>query len=339
MTLSLDYIRKKLGWCPNARTMRTAPTVLTTPPVDSNPAQPDGGAGGPGRIDLGITLATGSIRVLIRNRRLLWFSLLTGIVILFSLVSSLYLQFISGTMPFAGTNLLPGTAPVLIAHGSLPWIALTFTTGLIYTFLIFYLLAALITCVSLILSHQAETIHGGLARAWKFVRPLGTWAVIWAIVGTVFSYIIYSSAMTNGSTGNIGITFIALVLMAVLYIITMFVIPLVVLGSGNLITSVMESASLFRKLWREILVCFVILFLIVFVVLLISLVPMIAIGFSSGSSTAPGVIVVGYMLVMLVLIFIGSTIFGIAIAGLYTYGKTGTLSAMFRGKQENLSHV
>ena len=334
MTLSLDYIRKKLGWCPNARTMRTAPTVLTTPPVDSNPGQPEGGAGGAGRIDRGITLATGSIRVLYRNRRLLWFSLLMGLVITFSLVSSLYLQFISGTMPFAGTNLLPGTAPVLIAQGSLPWITLTFTTVLISTFLTYYLLAALIASVSLILSGQSATIRSGLTHASNYLRPLGIWAVVWAIIGTVSTFIMYSSRTTNGSPGNLGITFIAMVLMAVLYILTMFVVPLIVLNNGSLINSVMESASLFRKIWREILVCFIILFLIVFVVLVISLVPMIAIGFSSGSPTAPVAIVTVYMLVMFILIFIGSTVMGIAITGLYTYGKTGTLSAMFRGKQD-----
>jgi hypothetical protein len=339
MTFSLDYIRKKLGWCPYAQTMRTAPTVLTTPPVDINPAQPEGGAGGPGRIDRGITLAIGSIRVLIRNRRLLWFSLLTGLVILFSLVSSLYLQFISGTVLFPGMEFITGPASVLIERGSLTWIALTFITGLIYTFLIYYLLAALIASVSFTLSGQAATVRNGLTHAGKYLRPLGTWAVIWAIIGTVSTAIMYSSATTNGSTGNIGITFIAMMFSAVLYVITMFVVPLIVLGNGSLIDSVMESASLFRKMWREILVCFIILFLVVFVVLLISLVPIIAIGFSSGSASAPGVIVTGYMLVMLVLIFIGSTVFGIATAGLYTYGKTGTLSPMFKGKQEKLSHV
>jgi amino acid transporter len=339
MTISLDYIRKKLGWCPNAQTMRTSPMVLPTPPVDINPAQPEGGAGGPGRIDRGITLAIGSIRVLFRNRRLLWFSLLIGLVITFSLVTSLYLQYISGTMPFAGTDLWPGTAPVLIAQGSVPWIALTFVTVLISTFLTYYLLAALIASVSFILSGQAATIRYGLAHAGNYLRPLGTWAVVWAIIGTVSTFIISSSRTTNGPTGNLGITFLAIVLTMVLYVITMFVVPLIVLGNGSLINSVRESASLFRKIWREILVCFIILFLVVFVILVISLVPIIAIGFSSGSASAPGVIAGGYMLVMFILIFIGSTVAGIAITGLYTYGKTGTLPTMFRGKQEKPGHV
>ena len=41
------------------------------------------------------------------------------------------------------------------------------------------------------------------------------------------------------------------------------------------------------------------------------------------------------MLVMLVLLLVGSTVIGISIVGLYTYGKTGTLPAMFGGKQDD----
>ena len=67
--------------------------------------------------------------------------------------------------------------------------------------------------------------------------------------------------------------------------------------------------------------------------MLISMIPMIAIGFSSGSVAAAGAIIVASMLVMCILIFIGSTVMGITITGLYTYGKTGTLPAMFEGKR------
>jgi len=76
-----------------------------------------------------------------------------------------------------------------------------------------------------------------------------------------------------------------------------------------------------------------------FAVLLTSLVPMIAIAFPSGSASAAVAVVVAYMLVMLLLIFIGSTILGITITGLYFYGKTGTLPAMFDGKQTGTEYA
>jgi hypothetical protein len=325
-----NIIRKYLGWCPNARTMRTALPVIATPPATIHPAQPDGGAGGSGRIDRGIKLALGSIRILFRNRRLLWFSLLTGLVMIISLASGLYLQFISGTTPFPGTNLVTSPASILIARGSLPWIALTFITGLTTTFLTYYLPAALIACVSLILSGRAATIRDGLAHAGRYLRPLLVWAIIWAFVGTVESFIISSSTSPNGSPGNFGLTLIAMVVLAVIGVLTLFVVPLIVLSNESLFPAVTESVALFRKIWGEIIACFFILFLIAFAVLLVSLIPMIAIGFSIATA---GAIVVTYILVMFVLLFIGSTIVEIAIVGLYMYGKTGTLSAMYEGKQ------
>ncbi len=323
-------IRKYLGWCPNADmlTMRPRQPVIATLPVTLLPAQPEGGAGGSGRIDRGMKLALGSIWILFRNRRLFWFSLLTGIVTVFNLVTSLYLQFISGTLPLSGTNLLTGPAHVLIAKGSLPLIALTFTTGLIYSFIASYLLAALMTCVSLLLSGQAMTIREGLTHAGRYLRPLGIWALIGALVGTFLSIVM------NSFSGNFVILFIPMGVSFVFFCITLFVIPAIVLGNDNLIPAIWGSVLLFRKTWGEIVVCLGIFFLIMFALLLTSLIPMIFIGFSSGSSALAGAVVVLYMLVMLILIFIGSTVLGIAIVGLYTYGRTGTLSAMFEGKQK-----
>ena len=331
MTRLSEVIRGWLGWCPNARTMRTAPPVIVAPPVTTHPAQPGGGAGGSGRIDRGIRLATGSIKILFRNRRLFWFSLLAGLVMIFSIVINLYLQFISGTPLFPGTKLVTGPASVLIVRGSLPWIVLTFTVGLISAFLSYYLLAALIASVALILSGRAATVRDGLEQAGNCLRPLLSWAVIGALIGTAFSLIMNPATTTPGSAGNIALIFISIPFVAVFYLLTLYVVPLLVLGNESLIHAITGSLSLFRKTWSEMLVCFIIFFLIAFAVLLTSLVPMIAVGFSAATA---GAIVVAYMLVMIVLLFIGSTVLGIAIVGLYTYGETGVLSAMFEGKRD-----
>jgi len=336
MTLSLDYIRKKLGWCPYAKTMNTSPPVISTPPVTFHPEPPGPGAGGSGRIGRGVTLALGSFRILYRNRQLLWFSLLTGIVMLLSIASNLYLQYLSGAALFPGTNLIPGPASVVIAAGSLPWIAVIFISGLVYAFLTYYLLAALITCVSIILSGRVATMRDGFANARKYITPLLTWAVIGAFIGTLSSSVSNPSTTSNGLPGNFGIIILSLVIIAVFYLLTMFVIPLIVLGNESLVHTISHSISLFRRLWGEIIACFLILLLIAFAVMFISLIPMIAIGFSTGTA---GAIAVAYMLVMIVLLFVGSTIYGIAITGLYSFGKNGTLSAMFEGKQVGVGYV
>jgi len=335
MTHVSEIIHGWLGWCPNADTLRTALPVISTTPVAFHPEPPGPGAGGSGRIGRGVTLALGSFRILFRNRQLLWFSLLTGIVMLLSFASSLYLQYLSGAALFPGTNLMPGPASVVIAAGSLPWIAVIFISGLVYAFLTYYLLAALITCVSIILSGRVATMRDGLENARKHIKPLFMWAVIGAFIGTLSSSVSNPSTTSNGLPGNLGIIIISLVIIAVFYLLTMFVIPLIVLSNENLVSTIGQSVSLFRRLWGEIIACFLILFLISFAVMFTSLVPMIAIGFSTGTA---GAILVGYILVMIVLLFVGSTILGIAITGLYSLGKTGTLSAMFEGKQDGFRY-
>jgi hypothetical protein len=264
---------------------------------------------------------------------LLWFSLLIGLVMICTFALSQYLEFITGTNLFPGTNLITSTAPHLVAKGSLSWIALTFASGLVSTFLIYYILAALIACVSLILSGKVATIRDGFAHTKRYLRPLLLWSGIWALIGTVYNFIINSSQTTNGMHGNLGMMFIPMVILAVAYILTLFVVPLLVLGNESLINAVTVSISLFRKTWGETLVCFIILFLIAFVVYLISLILM-TFGFSTGGTSATSVIVAVDLLVMLILLIIGYTVLGIAIVGLYAYGKTGKLSSTFSGKQD-----
>lgn len=333
-------IRKYLGWCPNAdvRLSRSAPPVIATPPVTTNPAQPGGGAGGSGRISRGIRVATGSIRLLIRNRQLLWFSFLAGLVMVFSLVSGLYLQFLSGMPLFTGTTLAAGPAAVIIAQGSVPWIALTFITSLISTFLTYYVLAALVACVSLLHSGRTATVRDGMTQAGHYRGPLLSWAAAWALIGTLFSFFMTPSAMANVPQ-NLGMIYSIMAVMACLYVLTLFVIPLLVLANKDLVAAVTGSLSLLRTVWAEVIVCFILYALILFVILFSSLIPLIAVGFSSGSASAAGAVVVAYMLVMLILIFIGSTVMGITITGLYFYGKTGTLPTMFDGKQTGTEYA
>ena len=89
LTRLSETIHEGMGWCPNSPTVRTTPVVLAVPSATAHPAQPGSGAndGGQGRIQRGLSIATGSIRAMFRERHLLWFSLIAGIVILFLIVA------------------------------------------------------------------------------------------------------------------------------------------------------------------------------------------------------------------------------------------------------------
>lgn len=319
----VDAIRQRLGWCPDAQEFRAGGGAIPVPSVTAHSPEPAGDAGRPGRIRRGAGLALGSIRLLIRNRRLLWFSLLTGLVMIFSIASGMYLLFISGVPLFPGTGLLTGSQAVLIAKGSLPWFVLTFLLGTISSFLVYYLLAGLIVCVSGIFEGRTVTIREGLSLAADHLRDLAGWAAIAALVGTLLSY------YTNVLPVTFPVLLIPMAASIVFFLITMFVVPAIVLGKADLLSAIRESAAVFRKTWAEFIVCSCLFFLIAFLIILISLVFIAAVAFSSGSQTATVTAIFGYMLVMLAILFIGSTVVGIATLGLYTYAKTGTLDPAF----------
>jgi len=260
-------------------------------------------------------------------------------VMIFNLASSMYLQLISGSSLFPGANLVTGPTSVMIAQGSIPWITLTFIISFVDALLTYYLLAALIASISLILSGRDATIRDGLAHSAGYVRPLVNWAAIAAIIGTAFLFFMQSSMATSGTIETLGIMYIAMAFGACFYALTLFVVPVLVLANKDLIAAITESVSLFRHMWGEIIACFSIYFLLVFVVMVSAMIPMIAIRFSSGSAAAIGTVIALYMLVMCVLIFIGSTVMGITITGLYTYGKTGSIPAMFEGKQMGIENA
>lgn len=325
-----EIIRRHLGWCPNARSFETAPAARVNAPVSIDLPSPDGGEGRPGRIDRGFRLAVGSIKILFRNLRLLWFSLLTGLVTIFSLATNLYIQVASGTNPFVGTGLVTNSPEVLIAKGSLLWFALTYVTTFISAFLNYFLLAGLIICVSFILSGKTISLREGLVRAWDHRLSLAGWSAVGALIGTASAVIMYSV------TGSIPVMVLAIAAIFLFFALTIFVLPAIVIDNRGLVHAISDSLSLFRKMWGEIFVCFGIFFLILFVLYFLFLIPIILIGFSSGSTASAGFAVILTMLVLIVLMFIGSTILGIATLGLYTTGRNGSLPQAFGEAKENM---
>ena len=328
-----EIIRHHFGWCPNAGTIRTAPPGIATPPVTINPAQPDGGAGGPERLDRSFTLATGCIRILFLNKRLLWFSFLTGLVLLFSLITTFGIQALSGISPLAGTGLVAVPETSLLVQGSPTWLALTFVFQLVAVFGSVFLLAGLITCVARLFSGQTATLGEGLSHAKNHAGSIAGWAAIMAVAGTEQQFI------TALYPGDMLLVFISMAIIGIFGFLTSFVIPLMVLEDRSLISAITGSVSIFRRTWVEILLCMFTLWLFAFVIAFLALIPTVAIGFSSGNTGLLGITMGIYMVVLMVLVMIGTTLMGIVLVGLYTYGKTGRLPEMFEGKRGDVAPV
>ncbi len=137
-----EIIHERLGWCPDARILKTSQAGISAPPLGNPTILPGGGSSGSGRIWRGKDFAATSLKILVRNRRLLWFSFLILLTFIVTIVTDHYIRFISGTNAFPGTSVMNSPA-ILFAEGSLQWVALTLTAAFIENFLFFYLAAGL----------------------------------------------------------------------------------------------------------------------------------------------------------------------------------------------------
>ncbi|MDP2797560.1 MAG: hypothetical protein Q8N94_08650 [Methanoregula sp.] len=346
-----EIIRRHLGWCPQAPTLHTASTVLSTQPVTVNPLEPDGGAGGSGRIGRGTRIAIGSIKTLIRNKQLLWFSFLTGLVMAFMFI----IQY--------GLHLL-GTYPYYVID--LPrWLVLTFVIDLVSVFILTVLLAGLVLSISPGECGGPVSFRKGLSRTKGYLRPLTNWSVLIALLGTAiyvpfhyfgymrftlypvldqfpFNFILFPEVYSTGPIGGTyailsAVTSIVVVsgINIILLLLTLFVIPLLVLENRRLPEAVAGSATLMKKVRVELSACFLLLILLVSVAAMTSLLFRVVYGVIAPDMLLfwyPGdtwiAAAVLYMLLLCGIIFVISTIAGIAAVNLYTYAKTGRLPGM-----------
>ena len=353
-----EYSHEWLGWCPNAPVLRTAPEVVVLEPETFNESRPDRDDGGSQTIWQGIGVVLSSITTIIQNRHLLWFSFFTGLV-LAGLFVAHYLIRILSVYPYDAID-LPR------------WIVLTFVTELATVFCFSILLAALV--LSLFQKEGSpHSFREGLARAKEYLRPLTDWSVVMSFAGMLifpaflyfkifcvpsmlfpvfhqfpFNFILLPEAYHIGPIGGtfaietgLTNTLMLSVINLLLFILTLFVIPQLVLEKKSLKEAVFGSAALMKNVWREVAVCVVVLGMAIFAASLTSLLFPVVYGI-----VAPGMLfqyypgdewiaaALIYMAALCGLVFVGTTVGGIAILDLYTYARTGQVPEIFTGKEE-----
>jgi hypothetical protein len=318
----LDIVHSWMGWCPQGNTVHSTPIPSALMLRMTYPDQPGRKPSGSWWVDSGARIALESIRILYKNKWLLWFSLLTGLVLVFSFVTNLFLLQISGTNPIL-SKFGPGFLSNLIFTGSPLWFALIFLIGLVNSFFSCYLLAGLIVCVSYILSSRMITLREGLVEIRNYLRPLASWALIEAFAGTFLTFIII------GSSGKLHLIILITALSFIFFTLMLFVTPAIVLSNESLINAIIESVLTFRKIWAEIIICFGIFFFLTIVILLIPLFFLIFIMSVINNTLLIWTSVTVYLLVILSILFIGSTITGIATLGLYADARIDPLQQNF----------
>jgi hypothetical protein len=339
-----EIIHEWMGWCPNAPTMRTASKVFVVPSEIIHPSQPDGGAGGLGKIHRGISLPLSGTKTLVRNKQLLWFSLLTGLVMVFMFITQYGLHLL-GTYPYYAID-FPR------------WLVLTFVIELVSVFCLTVLLASLVLNLSPG-ENKPVSFREGLSRTKGYLRPLANWSVFIALLGTAiyvplnyfgyspfilypvldqfpFNFILFPEVYSTGPIGGtyailsaVTSTVIVSGINIVLFTLTLFVVSLLVLENMRLREAVAGSVTMMKNVWGELLACFLILVLVVSAAAMTSLLFRIVYGVVAPDMLLfwyPGdtwiAAAVLYLVILCGLAFVVSTIAGIAAVNLYTFGKT-----------------
>jgi hypothetical protein len=351
----VDRIRQHLGWCPNGSALRTAPVILAIPSAMANPVQPgsSGASGGTGRIRQGISIATGSIKALVRDKRLLWYSFLAAVVISFLIVAE-------GWNVTHFDYALPSR--IFIPFGD------SFLS--VFDIRLFLIEGICLSCFTLLLAAlvlyrkgngvtKAVTIREGFDGVNLHTVPLTFLSVAMALVATVLLeltsqsqvigkielaisltifHIPYAYYIPGAVFSALYFSFEIMVINIVLFLLALYVVPVIVLEKKGLLMALAGSAKLMKKTWQELLGCVLIFGAIVLGVAAIALVigqsPLLLnhdydFFLSLSRGLIPMIIVCyGFLLACGILMAVGSTVVGIAITDLYTCGTTGSEPGM-----------
>ena len=290
MTQTAEITGHWSGLCRKPPSVHALQTGICILPEFAHAGLPDGGGAGPGTIRRGIGTALSGMRTLNRNRQLLWFTLLAGLVLAGNIVGQAAFFYI-------GYNL----------HIPLDSLAWRFFIEFITMFCLVFLLAGLFLSIPSTKEGTAS-FSEGLFRAGKYLKAIAGWSFILALAGMllviIFSYVpawfqtpellfLYHNGFGHldsflfttlsqfpfnlsrlppmdifteipGYGGRSVLlwfypgfreTLIFSAINLLLFVATPFVVPLVVLGQKTLKEAIAESFALMKKIWAETAAC------------------------------------------------------------------------------------
>jgi len=292
MTGQQESFRSWLGLCPKSPMMQATPAVLMSRPETAEVPVPDGSGpvGRPGRIRDGISIAAASLRALVRDRQLLWFMSLAGLVMLFLVLAEGWShRYIDPVFPI--TFLIWDRTFYLDLQYL--WVGIPLgNSHYIFYFGLFLIELACFSGFILVLTGLILYRAGNRERTPVTFREgrsvvrasLGSLAALsWgmALIATVAYELVFDSLLFAGIIRSImelfwlpfayyepqnwtlaaifsSANFFSLEIMAInllLFLSALYVVPAIVLEKKGLIPALAGSASLFRRTWREVLGC------------------------------------------------------------------------------------
>jgi len=372
MTRVSEIIEHWSGLCRKPPVVHASQADCVHLPEPTHEGSPDGGAGGSGTIRRGIGAALSGMRILNRNRQLLWFTILAGLVLAGNIIAQGALSYITWTM-----------APYI---GETEWVVLNVIIEFATLFFLVFLLAGLVLSISPEKEGHVSFFEG-LTGTKKYIKAIVVWSGVlslagmllfsiyfyspqWLprnhllpqILGTLFGSILnplmefpFNPALTPytfldpSRVGGIPLiswiypfgiaqTLVFSEVNLLLFILTPFIVPFIVLEQKTLREAVVGSFTLMKKNWEEAASCALFLGVVVFGVFLTYLLVQAA----SGMVTPDEIVTIRpentwialalvYDSVLFCFAMVMATVGGIAALDLYTSAKSRQIIAESAG--------
>jgi hypothetical protein len=258
------------------------------------------------RISNGIALAKSSWRVLMKDKHLLVFPVVSGA--LFLLVLASFAVPLATLVDWNQFQQQGGKAKTP------PWLyAVAFAFYFCTYFVTIFCNAALISCAFMRFNGQTPTVGDGFRMAMSRLPQIFAWALVSATVGVLLRVV----EQAHEKVGQ----FIASLLGTAWSIMTFFVVPVLVVEKTGPIEAVGRSVSLLKKTWGEALVGKVGLGLFLFLLALPVLLLLFAgVYLLAAGQTAVGVaVLVAGGVLFLMYLAVSAALHTILLAALYEY--------------------
>jgi Family of unknown function (DUF6159) len=184
------------------------------------------------RISNGFAMAKSSWRVIMTDKKLLWFPVVSGI--LFLLVAASFI---------VPVGLLQQRGELLDANGKphLWFYPVAFAFYFCTYFVIIFCNAALVSCALLRFNGQTPTLGDGFRAAMARLPQIFAWALVAATVGLLLKMI----EQAHEKAGQI----VAAILGTAWSVMTFFVVPILVVEKVGPFEAVGRSVTLMKKTW------------------------------------------------------------------------------------------
>lgn len=267
------------------------------------------------RISNGWALSKQSFRILMLDKELLLFPIMSGIACL-AVLASFALPLINSK--YLSVIMDDHQAP----QDPLAYVIL-FAFYFVNYFVIIFFNSALMSCAIIRLKGGDPTVGDGFNSAMNRLPQITGWALVSATVGFILKLI-------ESKSEKIG-QFVAGLLGMAWSITTYFVIPVLVVEKKNPIDAMKRSVSILRETWGESLVANFGIGLIVFLLMIPTFALLVG-GFfvlSSVNAILGGVMIASGVVCILLISLISSAIHSILIAAIYLYAAEGEVPEQF----------